>query len=145
MGKLIPLLFAGAGTATASVGGFYLVKSGGHHISDGNRSMVGAEDSFDPTQTAPSDTASDTLGFATLQEFKSGKGGVCAKRLFGSSGIDFENRGELINESKKLSDTEFTSAESTSSSAQSCLVVDWEKTNYSVDSDTKWKGHFRWS
>lgn len=42
MGKLVPLLFAGAGTASASVGGFYLVKgsstSGSAEISNATES-----------------------------------------------------------------------------------------------------------
>lgn len=135
MNKLVPLLFAGTGTAAVSIGGFYLVKNGG---------IGGVVDSGDsPARTITPDASSDTLDFATLQGFKDGKGGICVKKLFGSEGIDFGNKGEAIDASKKLDGTEFTSAESVSNPPKGCLVVNWDRTNYSSGTDTKWRGHFR--
>lgn len=43
MSKLVPLLFAGAGVATTSVGGFYLVKGSGTSNSEENLNSMESE------------------------------------------------------------------------------------------------------
>lgn len=132
--------------ATVTVGGFYLVKNSGFVQKESvNPSSEDSQSSAQPSTIQKSNRVSTTLDFATLQAFKNGKGGDCAKKLFGVDGISFGTLGTQIGDNNKLSATEFTSSGAEANSSKSCLVINWERTNYSVNNDTKWKGYFRWS
>lgn len=126
MSKLVPLLFAGAGTATVSVGGFYLVKEsvGG----------AGGAVAANPDST--------NLKFDTLQKFKSNSGGKCTKDMFGESVVDFGV--EVANADKATIEGNFLGAapsDNESSSTRSCLIINWEK---KIDGapNNNWRGTF---
>lgn len=52
MSKLVPILLAGTGTATASVGGFYLVRRSGAGMYGENAQQTEGDASSIPTRTA---------------------------------------------------------------------------------------------
>lgn len=132
MGKLIPLFFAGAGTATASVGGFYLVKgSGGNenqktNTTGGNGKQMQVE--------APKLEFEDLDAFET-EPIKS----KCVSTYF--TNLKAKKDAEDINESESSAGTFFNATSSADSSQQSCLKIEYRRTTYG---NNKWSGKFTW-
>lgn len=124
MSRLVPLAFAGAGAATVCVGSVYLWKNG----------IGGSTGVQNALSAAPALNA--TLGFKDLSGFKTNKGGECTARYFGNS-LDFQSaKGETIGVSSKVADDYFTNS-SSASGPESCLIVNWEKTNGTAATNNK--------
>lgn len=114
MGKLIPLLFAGAGATTASVGGFYLVKGNG----------LGTSGDF--SSNVPN--ALDTVDAFKLNVKKP----KCVKDYFGDIANNVD--APLIDANSPGSNTFFKSAAPEfTDSHKSCLSMNGEIRNYTPD------------
>lgn len=129
MSKLISLLFAGAGTATVSVGGFYLVRGrGSNTASDGDGST-------------PENVQQPIV--KNLEEFKQSQEDACSDSLFGK--IDFSKGlpGAQLN-TNKLSDNSFFGTQSQDENKnKSCLTISFQKKK--ENNTNKWSGIFAWS
>lgn len=126
MSKLIPLLFAGAGTATVSVGGFYLIKGSGaedalvQDASDSQGSVASPEEVVDK-----------------LSEFKNGD--ACVTDVFTSVGNLSNLEGASpLDQNSLNNDTSFFGAQvQDATKNKSCLLVGVDKKEYTVGDGKK--------
>lgn len=133
MGKLVPLLFAGAGTATASVGGFYLVKGS-------------AQSTEGDGPSAPTRIETNSLIFDSVDAFKANwkTNSKCVKDYFVDGfGTDEEPTSVKDLSSANVPDTNtfFKVVNDAQNPYRSCLTINWKKENFR---DNKWKGKFTW-
>lgn len=150
MGKLMALLAAGTGTATVSVGGFYLVKGSGIGNTGGEGAGTNGVENLTPSSTTGSvQTTSSVkkLEFSSLEEFKTNKGYKCSPNtaIFPDDlNLDStDNVGEFS--TIKTSDEDFLgSPANESNKISSCLIINWEKKIYNAEKD-KWSGTFTWT
>lgn len=112
MSRLIALLAAGAGTATLSIGGFYLVRGVG---------------GVAPTKDNPSETISVDLSFKTLQDFKTNHGGACAKKYF--KNLSYGTTGNVIDTSHSIGSSDVNANSTEGGHPKSCLVINWERSD----------------
>lgn len=119
MSKLVPLLFAGAGTTTVSVGGFYLIKGNG-----------AAATSVSSTDVPSEPAGSRNLLFDSVDKFKKEyKGFPCVNKYFknGDTVIDIstlESNASDFSTTSPTSDSFFTSdLNDASATYESCLFV----------------------
>lgn len=131
MGKTIALLAAGAGTATVSVGGFYLIQSGG---AGAESAQIASADAGVSTEETTDMSAE--LSFKTLDDFKNAKGGDCAKYFAnGSDLVNLSVGGSQVSASTDNNiDTNYFS---NGSDGKGCLVVNWERTDSSSGDNTQ--------
>lgn len=127
MSKLIPLLLAGACTATVSVGGFYLVKNSGGAVAGDNSTLSNLENMSTPSAAVV--LGGDLTTFGDLSTFENNNGGSCVQHVFGV--LDFGSKAGEIAQGNSITDVDFSS-EVSKNDVKSCLVVNWEKTDYSV-------------
>lgn len=118
MSKLIPLLCAGAGTATVSVGGFYLVRSGDNSISGDSTTPI--DPKITPSNSLTFSLDSNLETFKGLNSFESGNGGSCVKHVFGD--LNLGSKDGAIDQGSQITGVDF-SPEVSKDDIRSCLVV----------------------
>lgn len=135
MGKLIPLLFAGAGTATASVGGFYLVKGSG-------LAGIGEENSASETVGGSTTISQTNFEFEDVDAFRKGmKNSSCINGYFAN--ISDANGATDMGSGSPADNLFFKAAESSTEKDpyKSCLTIERKVMNYEGE---KWSGKFTW-
>lgn len=115
MSKALAFLSAGGGAAAVSVGGFYLF--GGSGSSQQSNSTTPQNDGNVVAKVLLSD-----LSFNTLQDFKTNKGGDCAKYFFKE--LKYGTEGSVIGLNNVIvGDTDLPTSVSEGVNPSSCLVI----------------------